>query len=101
MIRALAAVSVLVSLLSASACSSVPVVSHPDRRTFSAASHEHGYPFFFWGFLDAGNTPNVREICYGKGVDQVSTVYTAGDILSWVFTLGIYSPRTVGIWCEL
>lgn len=84
-----------------SACSAVPVRTNAERGVFDRPSYEANQPSFFWGLAPASEPVNVREVCLGKSADRVSARYDFNDVLGWVFTLGIYSPRTAEVWCEL
>ena len=87
--------------LSTAGCSSVLFVKDPKSRIFTDATFESSKPFFFFGLIGPTYDVYVDQICLGKGIDQVSTVYTGHDLLASIFSLGIYVPRTVRVWCSL
>ena len=92
---------VLIFAFSQVSCSTVLLVRHPNSRVFTEPTYTSTRPFFFWGIVGGPQHVYVDQICLGKEVDQVVTQYRSTDILWGILTLGIYSPRTVKIWCQL
>jgi hypothetical protein len=85
----------------AQACSTVMYVRTPESRIYTGAVYASSRPFFFFGLVGPTQDIFVHEICLGKEADQISTEYTSSDFFKTLVTLGIYSPRTVKIWCQL
>ena len=54
-------------------------------------------PFFLWGLVGENNF-DARKVC-PNGVAKMDMYKSAGDGLIQFLTLGLYSPRTVDIWC--
>jgi hypothetical protein len=82
-------------------CSSVALIRNPGSRVYTDPSYEVTEPFFFLGLVGHPAETRVDEICFGHGANQILTRYTAGDVVATLFTLGIYAPRTLRIWCSL
>lgn len=88
-------------LLSTASCSSVLFVRNPESRTLTDPVYTSSKEFFFWGLAGPKHDVYADRICLGKEVDQIATTYTPSDFFLNLVTLGIYSPRSVQIWCEL
>jgi hypothetical protein len=84
-----------------SSCSTVLFVRAPEKRTYAEPSYSASKEFFFWGLAGPPHDINASQICLGKEVDQVATTYTTSDFLLNLITVGIYSPRSVQVWCQL
>ena len=84
-----------------SGCATVLLVRNPGARTYAPPSFQSSRAQFFWGFVQAQEPLALDQICLGKDADQVSFTYTPVDLLETAVTLGIYSPRTVKVWCQL
>ena len=82
-------------------CSTVMFVRKPESRSFVDATYRATRPYFFWGLAGDDVHVHVDRICLGKDADQISSEYTAGNVLTSVITLGIYIPRTVKVWCQI
>jgi hypothetical protein len=82
-------------------CSTLLYVRSPQQRTFADPAYESSKIFFFFGLAGGPHDVYVDQICLGKDIDQVSTEYTPSDVLKGFLTLGIYTPRTVKVWCQL
>ena len=91
----------LIFVMAMTGCSTVLYVRGPKGRTYSDAVYESSKPFFFFGLVGPQYDVYVDQICLGKDIDQVSTEYTPSNFLAGVVTLGIYTPRTVKIRCQL
>jgi hypothetical protein len=99
--RAKTAVLGLALLLAVSACTTATVIRTPVSRTTSEPTYEDSKEFFLLGALGPSHVLNTDQLCLGKEVDQIQTVYTDLDVVVGVFTLGIYTPRTLRLWCAL
>lgn len=71
-------------------------------KTYSGNStpdYKSSQPFFLWGI---GQTQDVdiKKVCKGKDVAAVNTTQTFVDGLLGVITFGIYTPRSVEVYCE-
>lgn len=82
-------------------CSSLLFVRAPDRRTYTDALIEFHETSFFFGSVGGSRELFIDRICLGKDIDQVVVEGTAMDIMKSVLTVGIYTPRTVKVWCQL
>jgi hypothetical protein len=99
--RVLAPLLLLLLALLSAGCSTVLFVRNERSRIFTPAIYETRRPFYFFGLAGQDQDVYLDRICLGKDVDQVSTEYTGGDVLVSLVTLGIYTPRTLKIWCQL
>ena len=86
-------------MLALSACSSVTIRTDDQPKSHSAPSYQKTYPYWWWA-AKGEHDVNVREICKGKPVEQMQVISTFTDSLAFIFTLGIYSPRTARVWCK-
>lgn len=89
----------LLATLIISSCSTVTISSQDNYKTSVEPSYQRSYPFFLFG-LAGEKELDVVEICQGKMPKQMQTQMTFIDGFLQVITLGIYSPRTVKLWCE-
>jgi hypothetical protein len=87
--------------LAATGCSTVLFVRTPGSRIFTPPIYESNKAFFFFGLVGPEYDFYIDKICLGKTIDQIATEYTPGNVLTAVITLGIYTPRTAEIWCQL
>ncbi len=99
--RELALPLLAIGAFTASSCSTVAYVRNPKTRTYSDPVYSSSKEFFFWGLSGPQHDIYVDRICLGKEVDQIATTYTPSDVLLNLITVGIYSPRTVQVWCQL
>ena len=76
-------------------------VRSPESRIYTDAVYESSKPFFLYGLVGPVYDIYVDQICLGKDIDQISMEYTPGNILAGLITLGLYTPRTVKVWCQL
>jgi len=90
---------VLVSVLSVSACATVTIQPRPVATLDSALLYEERKSFYWWG-LSGEQRVDVRKICGERQVLQMQSQRTFTDTAFTVFTLGIYAPHTVKVWCE-
>lgn len=84
-----------------SGCSTVLFTRAPDSRVETGAVFQSQKSFFLFGLIGGEYMVYVDEVCLGKEADQIATEYTATDVLTGIFSLGIYTPRTVKVWCQL
>ena len=82
-------------------CATVLFTRTPESRTYTEPVYEVRQPSFFFGLVNPDYDLYLDKICLGKDIDQAATQYTAEDVLATVFTVGIYAPRTIQIWCKL
>jgi hypothetical protein len=85
--------------ITASACSTVTIQPKPENRIVSAPNYQESKPFYLFGTIGE-NRVNVTEVCGDKGPVQMQSQQTFLDGLATVFTLGIYAPHTVKVWCK-
>ena len=80
-------------------CANVNVRTDNMPEVNTAPTFEESYSFWWWG-IEGEYEVNVREVCLGKGVEQMQTVATFNDALITLATLGIYSKRSARVWCK-
>lgn len=91
----------LLLLLGATSCSTIHFVRDPQSRTYTEPVYSSSKEFFLWGLTGPTHDIYADRICLGKDIDQIATTYTPKDFFFNLITLGIYSPRSVQIWCAL
>lgn len=88
---------ILVGLMTG--CANVNVRTDNQPEITTPPTFEQSYSFWWWG-IEGEYEVNVREICLGKGVEQMQTVATFNDAVITLVTLGIYSKRSARVWCK-
>jgi hypothetical protein len=90
---------ILVSLLFFMSCvtNKVYFVERPDM--YVPPSKKISQPFFLYG-IGQEQTVNVSDACGTKKPEWAKTKFTFVDLLLELVTLGIYTPRTVEIYCK-
>jgi ERCC4-type nuclease len=82
-------------------------ISCANQRIFSSAKSQKSVPnyeksqaFFVYG-IGQTKEVNAQEICNKNGgVEKTETIQEPVEVLLQVITLGIYTPRTVKIYCK-
>jgi hypothetical protein len=92
-------ITLVVTLMTTTACSPVTIRNDDKPKNYQAASYQKNVSYWWWG-LSGEHNINVREACKGLPIDQVQATSTFTDALAYVFTLGIYMPRTAKVWCK-
>lgn len=82
-----------------SGCASVNVRTDNLAESQVPPSYEKTFSFWWWG-LEGEHEVNVREVCLGKGVEQLQTISSFKDSVISLLTLGIYVKRTARVWCK-
>ncbi|OUS32392.1 hypothetical protein A9Q99_00970 [Gammaproteobacteria bacterium 45_16_T64] len=80
-------------------CSTVSIRTDGAREATRTPDYDKRHTYWWWGFKGE-HWINVREVCNGKGVEQIQAVHSIIDSAGILFTLGIYAPRTARIWCK-
>lgn len=81
-------------------CASVTISPDGKSKLSSEPNYQNTENFYFWGLTPDVNEVNVTDICAGEDVRQMQAQTTFVDGLLGAITLGIYSPRSVKVWCE-
>ncbi len=81
-----------------SSCFSVTLRPEGEVKLISPPTTETSYDFFFWGLAKKYNF-DAKAMC-PKGIRQIQTQTSVVDGLLTVITLGVYSPRSVLVWCN-
>lgn len=87
--------TIIFLILLLSACSSIQRYHELTPKPVNYTDYE---PSYFWTFV-ARQTIKDEEACSPLQTAQTRRYHSTEDILIWGFTLGIYSPRSVQIWC--
>ena len=77
------------------------VTISPQGRSFVYSSnpvYKSSLHFFLAGIVGEYSI-NVEDICGERAVEQMQTQSTFLDGFLYVLTLGIYTPKTVRVWC--
>lgn len=82
-----------------SGCSSVTIKPKGGAIISNSPTMEKSYSFFLGGLIGE-HTVNVTQFCDGSEPVQFQSQNTFVDKLLGGLTLGIYTPRTVKIWCQ-
>ncbi len=85
--------SLLAFCLSTASCFAVHVNIQNAAPGIGYSQWVHGW---LWGAI--GGQANA-SLCSGRQVASVSTHHSIGNVLAFLFTLGIYSPVSVSIQC--
>ena len=99
MARLFSIMTIIGVIISTTACSPVTIRNDSHVKTYVPAHYQKTVSYWWWG-LYGEHTINVREACKGMPVKQMQATSTFTDALSFIFTLGIYMPRTAKIWCQ-
>ena len=83
-------------------CSTTVLVRNDKTRIEAAATYSETQHFFFWGLVGARvHDISWEGVCMGQPADQIQTGFSGMNVLYSVITLGIYTPKTVQVWCKL
>ena len=89
----------ILCLLFVASCSRVTVRPEGIYKTSAQPTYEESKPFFVFKLVGEHHV-NVKEICGERDVQQIETVDTFVDRILSMVTIGIYTPRTVRVWCK-
>ncbi|MBU6153792.1 MAG: hypothetical protein KGP28_05775 [Bdellovibrionales bacterium] len=83
-----------------SGCTTVTIRDQGTSKINSEPNYSSSKSFFFWGLAGKAQI-NVSEICGGKAPAQIRTERSFVDGFLGLITLGIYSPRSAYVWCNV
>jgi uncharacterized lipoprotein YajG len=86
-------------LLSLGACATQRVHFTNKMSLANMPSYEKSQSFFLRG-IGQSTDVNAAEVCGAGKVLRVDTSYSGLDVILDILTFGIYSPRTVAIYCK-
>lgn len=72
----------------------------PNAQINSKPDFEDYVPMYLWGFGREHSPVDPKAVCQDKNVLKVRKGKTFEDGLLSFFTLGIYWPNTVQVWCQ-
>ena len=61
--------------------------------------YERTHNFFIFGLIRESFV-DIQSLCQNKPVQQMQVQFNPLDIFWASLSLGIYSPKTVSVWCE-
>lgn len=91
------ALAATVSLLAA--CHSVTIRPEGVSKRIDRPDFEESKDFWVFGLVNE-YTVDVTPICGGRRIEQMQSQSTVVDSLIGIVTLGIYTPRSVRVWCQ-
>lgn len=90
--------SLILFLLTLGACSSTHIILSDKWNRQSKPSYVDYVNGYWWG-LDGTSEISIQKACVDQKPHAVQKVMTPEDGVIRLFTLGIYSPTTIKIWC--
>lgn len=81
-----------------SGCMSTRVVYEARWQAHSRATYEDYFDYYLFGLV-GHPTLDVQKVCMDQKPYAVHRLRTSEDSLIGLFTLGIYTPATVRVWC--
>jgi hypothetical protein len=88
---------VIIFLFAGCAAQNVEISSFNNYNDYPR--YKQSQHFFFFG-VGQYSSVNALQICGGRSVSMVRTEYEPTDLLFAILTAGIYTPRTVSIYCK-
>jgi hypothetical protein len=85
--------------ITTAACSTVTIHPKSNAQITSEPNYQDSKSFYLLGAIGEERV-NVTEICGDKEPVQMQSQQTFGNGLATAFTLGIYAPHTVKVWCQ-
>lgn len=79
-------------------CGSTKVALNERWDSSRKPSYVDYFDYYWWG-LKGHRTVNLQTVCVDQKPLGFQRLRTAEDITIGVFTLGIYLPATVRVWC--
>lgn len=79
-------------------CSTVTIATQGKAKLATDPTYESSKSFFLGGLVGEVDF-DITKPCNNKMPIQVQTQSTFVDSLLTIVTVGIYSPRTVRVWC--
>ena len=94
--------TLLLCLLAIGLTGCASVTATPDQRPKTAAepTHQETKHFFLWGLTPSSHYVDLNEVCPDQDVRQVQAQTTFANGFLGALTWGVYSPRTIKVWCE-
>lgn len=86
----------LLLVLFCSACMTQNVTTGTNIGKLSFKERQH----FFVDGIAQKKTVNATQICRGRSVGMVKSTFEPLDIVFGIVTFGIYTPRTLEIYCR-
>jgi hypothetical protein len=87
------------AFLGLAACSTITIRPEGTKTRHTDPTFQKSEDFYFWGLKNEFHV-NALAACADKKIVQMQVQDTPKDVFYTIITLGIYSPRSVKIWCE-
>lgn len=85
-------------LLLSAGCTTTQLRLHSEWDKFSKPSYEDYFDYYLMAFVGREQVV-LQKVCMDQKPYGVEVSRSAEDILIGVYTLGIYTPLTVKVWC--
>ncbi len=79
-------------------CSTVTISPQGKPKVGREADYEDSKAFFLFGLVGKQQV-DITKPCNGQEPQQIQTQSTFLDSFLGIITIGIYSPKTVKVWC--
>ena len=79
-------------------CASVNIELEPNSKKSTSFTHYSHYVFFG---LMGSDSLNIKQACMEGEPTHIKNYFTFEDFLFAISTIGLYSPKSTKIWCEL
>lgn len=76
-----------------------PIYSEEKSSLEGPATYERNVNYFLFGFLPLKQEVKMSEACGNKPFRQAYVDHNLWQAMVSFFTIGIYTPRTIQIWC--
>lgn len=80
-------------------CHSITIRPEGNIKQFSQPDYQERKDFWFFGLVNE-HSVDVAPICGTRRLTQMQAQSTFVDSLITALTFGIYTPRSVRVWCE-
>jgi hypothetical protein len=81
-----------------SSCVSTQIVLQPKADTHRRADYEDYFDYYAFGLI-GDNSVDVQKACMDQKPQKIQRLRSFEDGLISFYTLGIYTPLTVRVWC--
>lgn len=89
---------IMLSMLAS--CSSVTIIESGRGQSNTEPTYKDTKAFYLGGAIPGSQDVSIKEACGEKKAKQVVMENEFLDGFFTIITFGIYSPRTVKIWCQ-
>ncbi|MDE0119932.1 MAG: hypothetical protein OXM55_08010 [Bdellovibrionales bacterium] len=79
-------------------CASISMELEPNSKKSTSFNHYSHYVFFG---LIGNDSLNIKQACMEGTPVHIQNYFTFEDFLFAISTIGLYSPKSTKIWCQL